>query len=120
DDPHLPRRVPLAPNVVVDHVDAGPARVLPKDALFEHMGAFARDLQLQWSNDRPDVVHSHFWMSGMAALEAGANVGVPVAHTYHALGTVKRRQQGSADSSPPQRILIEAMIAREADHILAT
>jgi glycosyltransferase involved in cell wall biosynthesis len=43
-----------------------------------------------------------------------------VAHTYHALGIVKRRQQGAADSSPAERILAEARIAREASQIIAT
>jgi D-inositol-3-phosphate glycosyltransferase len=66
------------------------------------------------------VVHSHFWMSGLASIEAARPLGIPVAHTYHALGIVKRRQQGAADSSPAQRILVEAMLAREAQHIVAT
>jgi glycosyltransferase involved in cell wall biosynthesis len=120
DDPALPRRVTLAPNVTVDHVDAGPAIPLPKDALLPHMRAFARDLVREWCTDPPDVVHSHFWMSGLAALDARAEVGVPVAHTYHALGIVKRRHQGAADSSPAERILAEARIAREASQIVAT
>jgi glycosyltransferase involved in cell wall biosynthesis len=120
DDPTLPRRVSLAPNVVVDHVDAGPATPLPKDDLLPHMQAFAIDLQGQWMVDRPDVVHSHFWMSGLASLDAASELRIPVMHTYHALGVVKRRQQGDADSSPAQRILTEARIAREARHIVAT
>ena len=86
DDPALPRRVPFAPGVVVDHVSAGPAVPLPKDSLLPHMAAFARDLKAEWQEERPDVVHSHFWMSGLAALDAARAVGVPVAHTFHALG----------------------------------
>src|SRR5919112_5378531 len=61
DDPSLPRRVELAPGVEVDHVDAGPAEVLPKDALLEHMGAFGEELAEVWADERPAVVHSHFW-----------------------------------------------------------
>src|SRR4051794_37154407 len=51
DDPSLPRRVALCPNVVVDHVDAGPAEELPKDELLPLMGAFAADLERQWRED---------------------------------------------------------------------
>lgn len=120
DNPNLPRRVDLAPNVVVDHIPAGPAAPLPKDELLPHMEAFARELGNTWRDDRPDVVHSHFWMSGLAALEAGRVVGVPVAHTYHALGVEKRRQQGAADTSPDSRVEVERRLAREVDHILAT
>ena len=68
DDPSLPRRVPFAPGVVVDHVDAGPAEPIPKDELLPHMAAFAADLAARWAASRPDVVHAHFWMSGLAAL----------------------------------------------------
>jgi D-inositol-3-phosphate glycosyltransferase len=120
DSPALPQRVPLAPGVVVDHVAAGPAVELPKDELLRYMEAFAADLRSQWAVDRPDVVHSHFWMSGLAALWAARDLGIPVAHTFHALGTVKRRHQGAKDTSPPQRLTLEAWIADQVDRVVAT
>jgi D-inositol-3-phosphate glycosyltransferase len=120
DDPALPRRVPFAPGVVVDHVDAGPARPVPKDELLPCMGAFARDLRRVWDLERPDVVHSHFWMSGLASVWAGQSLGIPVAHTYHALGVVKRRHQGNQDTSPRERVAVERMLAVSADRIIST
>jgi glycosyltransferase involved in cell wall biosynthesis len=120
DAPSLPRRVQLAAGVEVDHVDAGPARELPKDDLLPHMDAFADELVHEWSRERPDVVHSHFWMSGYAALAAARRVGVPVVHTFHALGVVKRRYQGAKDTSPDQRIAIEADVLKGSHHIVAT
>jgi D-inositol-3-phosphate glycosyltransferase len=120
DDPGVPRRVPLARGVHVDHVDAGPARELPKDELLPHMAAFAEDLRAQWSAQRPDVVHAHFWMSAVAALAAAGGLRIPVVHTFHALGTVKRRHQGDRDTSPPERIAIEERIARDVDRVVAT
>jgi glycosyltransferase involved in cell wall biosynthesis len=120
DDPRPARRVPLAPGVTVDHVSAGPPAELPKDALLPHMGAFAEDLRRQWTVSPPDVVHAHFWMSGVAALGAASGLDLPVAQTFHALGTVKRRHQGAQDTSPPDRIAIERGIARRMDRILAT
>jgi glycosyltransferase involved in cell wall biosynthesis/phosphoheptose isomerase len=120
DDPALPRRVALAPRAVVDHVDAGPAREIPKDDLLEHMDAFADDLMRCWSQERPDVVHAHFWMSGVAALRAGRRLGIPVVQTFHALGAVKRRYQGDADTSPAERLEIEQGIVRRAERIICT
>ncbi len=99
DDPGLARRVELAPGVEVDHVDAGPPTEVPKDELLAHMAAFAADLREQWLDERPDVVHTHFWMSALAALEASDGLGIPIVHTFHALGTVKRRHQGDRDTS---------------------
>jgi D-inositol-3-phosphate glycosyltransferase len=59
-------------------------------------------------------------MSGHATLAAARPLGIPVVQTFHALGTVKRRHQGAADTSPPGRDGVEARLATDADHVLAT
>jgi glycosyltransferase involved in cell wall biosynthesis len=120
DDPGLPRYVPLGSGVAVEHVEAGPPQPIAKDDLLPHMSQFSRWLRRAWSFDMPDVVHSHFWMSGMAAIEAARPLGIPVVQTFHALGVVKRRHQGIKDTSPPERLTIESSIVRQADRILAT
>ncbi|WP_336696441.1 glycosyltransferase [Curtobacterium sp. USHLN213] len=127
DDADQPVRVVLRPGVEVVHVDAGPARAVPKDDLFPYMGTFASVLAAEWFVDRPDVVHAHFWMSGHAALEAVAQVQartggvrIPVVQTFHALGVVKRRHQGAADTSPAEREWLEPAVGRSADQVVAT
>jgi type III pantothenate kinase len=120
DDPGLPERVEMAPGVTVHHVDAGPARAIPKDELLPHMDAFAAELVEAWRQDRPDVVHAHFWMSGYASLAAVAEHPIPLVQTFHALGVVKRRYQGDHDTSPEERFGIERDIIRRADEIVAT
>jgi D-inositol-3-phosphate glycosyltransferase len=120
DGPDLPAWVPFAPGVTVRHVDAGPPRAVPKDELLPCMGRFADRLAADWEDARPDVVHAHFWMSALAALEAAGPLGVPVVHTFHALGVVKRRHQGSADTSPRRRLELERRIVRSVDRIVAT
>jgi type III pantothenate kinase len=120
DDPAQPSSVPLAPRVVVDHVDAGPAREIAKDELLPYMGEFAQALERAWREERPDVVHAHFWMSGHAALAAARELGIPVVQTFHALGVVKRRYQGAKDTSPDERFAIEREILRRASEVVAT
>jgi glycosyltransferase involved in cell wall biosynthesis len=120
DDPALPERVPFGRRVMVHHVDAGPPEHVPKDDLFEHMPEFADGLARAWSRTRPDVVHSHFWMSGWAARAAVHKPNVPIVHTYHALGVTKRQQQGAKDTSPAARLDVEQELARNCDHIVAT
>jgi D-inositol-3-phosphate glycosyltransferase len=112
--------VPLARNVVVRHVDAGPPAPISKDRLLPYMDAFADVLLRDWLRAAPDVVHSHFWMSGRAALAAARPLGIPVVHTFHALGVVKRRHQGVKDTSPPARLAEEDAIVRDASLIVAT
>ena len=119
DSPVPARRVPLAPGVVVDHVAAGPAEPVFRDDLLPYMAAFADDLRRQWRRDRPDVVHAHHWMSGLASLDAARPLGIPVVQTFHILGVVKRRHQGSKDTSPPERLAIESRLVHELDAIVA-
>ncbi|KZC95126.1 glycosyltransferase [Clavibacter tessellarius] len=129
DDEALPARVAFAPGVEVVHLDAGPARAVPKDDLLPHMGELADGLLADWRTNRPDVVHSHFWMSGVAALDAaarlasspvGAAAAPPVLHTFHALGSVKRRHLGVEDTSPAERTHLEPGVGRRADAVIAT
>lgn len=122
DAPDLAERVVMAPGVEVRHVRAGPPRPLAKDKLWAHMPAFARELRRRWLRRPPDVVHAHFWMSGWAARQAAGGLPAPppVAQTFHALGVVKRRHQGAADTSPPDRCAVEAELVRTVDHVIAT
>ncbi|WP_040399058.1 glycosyltransferase [Cellulomonas massiliensis] len=121
DDPGLAPEVELCPGVRVRHLDAGPPAAVPKDDLLPWVPAMAQELVRWWSAGAPpEVVHAHFWMSGLAALRAASEVPVPVVETFHALGSVKRRFQGAQDTSPPGRVEAEAMIGRHADAVVAT
>jgi glycosyltransferase involved in cell wall biosynthesis len=65
-------------------------------------------------------VHAHFWMSGLASVAAAGARAIPIVQTFHALGSVKRRHQGAADTSPPQRIELERALCRNVAHVVAT
>jgi glycosyltransferase involved in cell wall biosynthesis len=117
DGTELPDVVPMNGFEVV-HVCAGPPVPLPKDELLPFMGTFAERLTADWTTWRPDVAHAHFWMSGLAAVTAGRACDVPVLQTFHALGSVKRRYQGAADTSPPRRIGYERQLGRAVERIV--
>jgi len=119
DSPDLPDVVTVGERVAVVHVPAGPATALPKDDLLPHMGDFAEILAADWHDGwRPDVAHAHFWMSGLATVTAARATGVPVLQTFHALGAVKQRHQGAADTSPPQRVAYERTLGRTVDRVV--
>ncbi|KNC19234.1 glycosyl transferase [Arthrobacter sp. RIT-PI-e] len=125
DDAALPDRVRTDPLLEVVHVTAGPAHNVPKDQLLPYMAEFATGIVADWGEDPPDIVHGHFWMSGLAALDAArqartAGRQVQVIQTFHALGSVKRRHQGAEDTSPSERLMLETMVGRSADRVIAT
>jgi glycosyltransferase involved in cell wall biosynthesis len=120
DDCATPRRVTMCERVDVVHLPCGPPEPVPKDELFCHVGELAHALAREMRREVPDVVHAHFWMSALATVAACRTVDVPTAVTFHALGAVKRQQQGTKDTSPPERVRLEAATARAVDTVLAT
>ncbi|MFA5081940.1 MAG: HAD-IIB family hydrolase [Hydrogenophilaceae bacterium] len=75
-------------------IDAGPEGYLPKESLWEHLDSFADNtLNLLRAEGRePDLVHSHYADAGYVGRRVAAQLGVPMVHTGHSLGRVKRRR----------------------------
>jgi glycosyltransferase involved in cell wall biosynthesis len=120
DTTGTPTTVHCRDGYAVRRLTAGPPTDVPKDELLQHMPAFADRLGEYLLADPVDLLHAHFWMSGVASLRVGRELGLPVLQTFHALGSVKRREQGAADTSPPSRIDHERRLCREVDHVIAT
>jgi len=89
----------------------------PQDTL-RHIGARASQLADRWSCDPPDVIHAHFWTSGLAALAGARDLDIPVVQTFHALGTGAgpRLPGGASDAA---RTRLEAAIGRSAAAVTA-
>src|SRR3712207_9535002 len=82
-----------------------------------------KDAFYRFAREEPtayDFVHANFWMSGWVGCEAKRDLGLPFAQTFHALGEIKRREQGARDTSPPERQAVEFRILEEVERVLAT
>ena len=122
DSTLLPAVLPFDEGVRVVNLPAGPPKSVPKDDLFPFMGEF-RDAFYRFAREEPyayDLVHANFWMSGWVACETKRDLGLPFAQTFHALGEIKRREQGARDTSPPERQAAEFRILEEVERVLAT
>lgn len=121
DRPMLPAVLRWKPNIRVIHVPAGPARFVPKEQLLPLMPAFADFLLDHFRREtvRYDVVHAHFFMSGLAAQDAAAAIDAPLVMSFHALGEVRRLHQGRDDGFPPERAAIERALVQRAERIVA-
>ena len=121
DGARPPTVVPFDKGVRVVNLDAGPPKSLFKDELLPFMAEFHDALYAFAEGGASyDLVHANFWMSGWVACEAKRDLGLPFAQTFHALGEIKRREQGAMDTSPPERPAIEARVLTETDLVLAT
>ncbi len=120
DDARLPAVVSFTRGVRVVNLRAGPASTLPKDEFLPFMPEFRDGFYRFAEGGAYDLVHANFWMSGWVACETKRDLGLPFAQTFHALGDIKRREQGDKDTSPPERRGIEERILSESDLVLAT
>lgn len=95
------------------HVKAGPPSPVHPDELLPHLDEFTRFLRDQWRTDRPDVVHAHYWTSGVASVLAANGLDVPVVQTFHSLGST------TPHAVPEVRLSTERLIGREASRVVA-
>ena len=51
------------------------------------MGELADGICEDWGEQIPDVVHAHFWMSGLAAIQASGGQGLPTPFPWCRLST---------------------------------
>ncbi len=120
DSETVPARVRIGPRVTVEHVPAGPARDLSHDRQLSCMAEFGAYLADRWLREPPDLVHAHYWMSGLAALAGARELRLAVVQTFHGLGVPSRHRASGEDTGPAVRVRLEAAIARGVDAIVAT
>ncbi|WP_250036858.1 glycosyltransferase [Paractinoplanes maris] len=115
DDPATAEVVTTPGGIRVVHVTAGPPQFLPPDLLLPHMGEFARWLEQNWRSGDwvPEVVHAHFWTSGLAAVTAARRFGIPVVQSFHELGEI------TAGNGRPSRTGYERALGRAVDRVVA-
>jgi len=106
----------------VVHIPAGPEFFLPKEVLAEYTETFAngildfaRQKQIQY-----DLVHSHYWLSGMAGRLLKEAWHVPMLQMFHTLGKMKQRIGRTPEEREGQyRILGESNVMDAAERIVA-
>ena len=112
---------PLGEGVRVIALAAGPQAELDRRALAEHIPAFtARLLQFAASEGGAyDLIHCHYWMSGLVGLELKAAWGAPMLLMMHTLGLVKSRIAALGEQESRQRIAAERRALAAADRVIA-
>jgi glycosyltransferase involved in cell wall biosynthesis len=119
DQPDQPEVAEWIPGVRVVHVPAGPPSFVRKEEILGWIPDFSAFVQRFAAREPYDIVHAHFFMSGLVAMELKSALGLPFVVTFHALGLVRRLHQGAADEFPARRIAIERDVIENADAIIA-
>ncbi len=110
--------VEVTDNLRVVHVPAGPRGPVAKEDLPDLVPEFADRLEAVAS--AYDLVHSHYWLSGMVGLALRRSHGLPLVHTMHTMARVKNGARPAAGPTEPDlRALGESKIVSGAETLTA-
>jgi sucrose-phosphate synthase len=84
----------LSEGARIVRIDCGPDEYLRKEDLWDHLDSFADNLLdfVHREGVTPQVIHSHYADGGYVGVRVANNLGLPLIHTGHSLGRVKRRR----------------------------
>ncbi|SEB60798.1 D-inositol-3-phosphate glycosyltransferase [Paramicrobacterium humi] len=106
----------VAPGVTLRQLSAGPAERRVKGDHEEYIEAFRAAM----ADLGPyDLIHSHHWFSGMAAVEIARSRGIPHVQSYHSIAAALSTplSEGERPESPG-RLAGEAALAAASDAII--
>jgi len=118
--PHVVHELGYGNRVV--HIPAGPEEPKSKSDIVNYIPEFVEGVK-QFAIEKNvsyDVIHSHYWMSGLAA-EALSDAwgGAPIIHMFHTLGEMKNRVARSEDERAGEdRLNGERRVLRRADRVI--
>ena len=113
-----PRSQRLADGVVLHELSAGPRGQLSRERLGEATDEFGEAVAAFSRSQKPDLIHAHYWRSGIATLPVALELGLPFVQSFHSLGAMRNSALGDA-SEPELRVRSETYLANQADAVIA-
>ena len=106
----------------VVHVRAGPETPLQKHELIKYVPEFVEGIE-EFTLAKGltyDLLHSHYWLSGLAAISLKSRWGIPLIQMFHTLGRMKQRvARSSEEAEGDYRLIGEQEVIGKADRIVA-
>ena len=105
----------------VVHIPAGPETLLPKKELEGYIDSFVDNI-LDFAEKKQihyDLIFSHYWLSGLAALKLKKVWNIPVIHMFHTLALLKNKiARSEKDIEGEYRIEGEKKVLSEIDKLI--
>jgi len=110
----------LGDNAWIIRLPCGPRRYLRKETLWPYLDCFADNAlgHVRQVGLMPDVIHSHYADAGHVGTRLANLLGVPLVHTGHSLGRVKRErllEKGLKDEDIESRYAMSRRIEAEEE-----
>jgi D-inositol-3-phosphate glycosyltransferase len=113
----------LEPGVVLHELAAGPVGPIPRERLAEVSDEFGEAVAVLAGrrSARYDLIHAHYWLSGIAALPVALEFGLPFVQSFHTLAAMKDSLGGpDAVPEPEARVRSEGYLAAQASAVVAS
>ena len=112
--------IEIGENARLIHLKAGEEEI-PKLAIYDHLGDFACDLEdfRKQNGLHYDLIHSHYWLSGLAGKRLQQWWDVPHMIGFHTLGAIKNAIGIGKDESE-LRINAENELVKDCHRIIAS
>ncbi len=117
-----PTVMALGRGVRLISLHAGPAAPYDKNLLLTYLPEFVSRVRCFADGEDMsyDLIHSHYWLSGEAALRLRRVWRAPVVQMFHTLGAMKNSVARSEEEvETKRRIAIERRLLREVDVVVA-
>jgi D-inositol-3-phosphate glycosyltransferase len=112
----------LSEGVMLRTLAAGAPIPMPKGRLVDVADEFGEAVATLVGRQAPryDLLHAHYWLSGLATLPVAIELGLPFVQSFHTLGAMKNRELAPGDEPEPEgRLRGEAFLGSQADAIVA-
>ena len=111
----------ISKNVRLIHIRAGLVGDLDKMTQFAHLNEFVQGMLdfVEAEGTSYDLIHSHYWLSGLAGQRLSGILDVPQVMTFHTLGAIKNGLPIEMQE-PKERLDAESFIALGCQHVIAT
>lgn len=119
-----------APRIVHDlgsggrviHITAGPEKPIPVDQVGDYLDEFTAGVLAfaAGENIQYDLIHSHYWLSGLVADKLRDAWQTPIVHMFHTLGHMKNKiAQSENQRASKARLAGEYQVMALADKLIA-
>lgn len=120
---HQPRHeqvVSLGQHVRLIHLETGGDEDIPKIAIYSYLQSFACEIESFRKSQglHYDLIHSHYWLSGLVGKELRTWWDVPHMVMFHTMGAAKN-SIGIGEDEPELRIESEREVVANCDRIIA-
>jgi D-inositol-3-phosphate glycosyltransferase len=116
-----PQTTTLLPGVTLRELAAGPSGPLLKDRLVEVADEFGEEVARLARAGTYQLIHAHYWLSGIAVLPVALELGLPFVQSFHTLAAMKNRLAGPGTRPESERReRSEMYLAAQANAIIVS